>query len=107
MNTNYFYHDRPIVGLDIGFNSLKVMQVDTSGKKLRVTGYGRGSFDEAAVKDGVIVNPELIAQGALDLFEKHIIGDVSTRRVAISIPVSRTFTRTMTLTTTNTTKRMR
>lgn len=97
MNTDYFYHDKPIFGLDIGFSTLKVLQTESSGKKLRVTGYGSHSFDSNAVQDGVIVDVESIAKSAKELFESHIIGDISTRRVALSIPAARTFTRTMTL----------
>ncbi len=97
MNTNHFYHDKPIVGLDIGFSTIKVLQIEPTGKKLRVTGYGSCGFDSDNIKDGVILDPEKLAKSAHELFQKHIIGDISTRRVAVGIPSSRTFTRIMTL----------
>jgi type IV pilus assembly protein PilM len=97
MNNTYFYHDKPVFGLDIGFQSLKVMQLESSNKKHSVTGYGVASFDPAAIKDGVIVDPEGIAAKMQDLFAKHLIGEITTRRAVATIPASRTFTRTMTL----------
>ncbi len=97
MNNTYFYQDKPVFGLDIGFSSLKVMQIDWIGKQQVVSGYGVTSFDPRAIKDGVIVEPELIAKMMKELFDKNIIGEITTRRVTASIPASRTFNRTMTL----------
>jgi type IV pilus assembly protein PilM len=96
-NNTYFYHDKPIFGLDIGFSSLKVMQIDTTGKHHRVTGYGTGSFDPAFIRDGVIENPEGLAKAAYELFSKNIIGNIGTRRIALTIPTSHSYARTVTL----------
>ncbi len=97
MNNTYFYQDKPLFGLDIGSSSLKVMQVNSDGKNRHITGYGAASFDPKAVKDGVIVDPEIVAKALKDLFEHNLIGEISTRRVAATIPASRTFNRTITL----------
>lgn len=98
MNTaKYFYQDKPIFGLDIGFSSLKVMQIEMHNKKRLVTGYGSAAFDHSAIKDGIITDHKLLAKAANDLFNKHLIGDITTHRVAIAIPAARTFTRTVTL----------
>jgi type IV pilus assembly protein PilM len=91
-----FFHDKPLFGLDIGHGSLKVMQVAEQGLKThrpKVIGYGFTTFDKAAQADGAIAQPEVIAKAALDLFQNHLIGDITTRRVAIAIPAYRTFTR--------------
>ncbi len=97
-NTNtYFYHDKPLFGLDIGFSSLKVMQINTVKHTQLVTGYGVTSFDPTAITDGIITNPEAIAKVTNELFSKNIIGEVNTRRAAVAIPASRTFNRTVTL----------
>lgn len=93
----YFYKDKPVFGLDIGFSSLKVMQITGSGNQKAIVGYGVKRFDETAIKDGVIVEPEIIAKAAHDLFEKHIIGDITTRRVAVAIPATRAFNRVIKL----------
>jgi type IV pilus assembly protein PilM len=97
MASTLLYKDKPVFGLDIGFSSLKVMQVDISGKKHLVRGYGVTSFDHASVADGVIVDPEAIARVTYDLFDKNLIGDITTRRVALAIPAARTFNRTVQL----------
>jgi len=98
MNNTYFYHDKPVFGLDIGFSSLKVMQVSMSGKKQHsVTGYGVTSFDPTAIVDGVIKDPEVIAKVAHELFSKNLIGDITTHRVNVAIPAARTFNRTLVL----------
>lgn len=97
MNNTYFYQDKPLFGLDIGFSSLKVMQVERTKKNSIVTGYGVTSFDSSAVKDGVIVDPEKIAQATQKLFNEHLIGEITTRRAAIALPAARTFARSMTL----------
>lgn len=99
MNTNssYFYHDKPVFGLDIGFSSLKVLQIERAGHQQRVTGYGVTRFDSAAIVDGVIKDPEAIAKSALELFKSNVVGDISTRRVVLAVPSARTFTRAISL----------
>ena len=99
-----FFHDKPLFGLDIGHGSLKVMQLSERPAKAaakdyhpRVIGYGFTSFDKAAMADGVVVQPEVVAKAAKDLFQNHLIGDITTRRVAIAIPAYRTFTRSLKL----------
>lgn len=95
-----FFHDKPLFGLDIGHGSLKVMQVAAGGNKAyhpKVIGYGFTVFDKSAQEDGVIVKPEIIAKAAHDLFSKHLIGDITTRRAALAIPAYRTYTRSLQL----------
>lgn len=93
----YFYKDKPLFGLDIGYGSIKVMQLKPHGDQYQVTGYGVGGYEASAVKDGEIVDFKKLAEAVYELFEKNIIGSISTRRVAINIPASRTYTRTMDL----------
>jgi type IV pilus assembly protein PilM len=99
-----FYHDKPVFGFDIGHGSIKVMQIaepptsnTPKGFKPRVIGYGFTVFDKAAQDNGVIVQPEIIAAAAHELFNKGLIGDITTRRVAMAIPAYRTFTRNLQL----------
>lgn len=102
--TPIFFHDKPLFGLDIGHGSLKVMQLAESAgdpsiknRSPRVIGYGFVEFAGDAQKNGVIVKPEVIAKAAHDLFRNGLIGDITTRRVAIAIPAYRTFTRSLKL----------
>lgn len=97
MNSTNFYQDKPVFGLDIGFSSVKVMQIDWQSKRNSVTGYGVTTFDPGAIVDGIIVNPEAIAKVTHELFKKQLIGDITTKRVALAVPAARTFTHTVTL----------
>ncbi len=97
MNNTLFYHDKPVFGLDIGYGSLKVMQIDVSGKRHRVTGYGVATFDPAWIQNGVIMDVESLAKVAHQLFSNSIIGNINTRRLSLTIPTSHSFTRTVTL----------
>jgi type IV pilus assembly protein PilM len=97
-STQILYQDKPLFGLDFGTGCLKVMQIHSDGqKKPSVLGYGTAFFDSEAMKDGVIVDYETIAKAAHKLFSEHLVGEITTHRVAISVPASRTYTREMTL----------
>jgi type IV pilus assembly protein PilM len=93
----YFFEDKPLFGLDIGHNSLRVMQLDLGHKMPRLKGYGSVSFDSAAIAHGVIVKPELISKAAVHLFSKALVGDIGTSRVAVSLPANYAFTRAVRL----------
>ncbi len=94
---NRFYKDKPVFGLDIGFSSMKAMQIDWTNKEPVVCGYGVHRFDSDTVQNGVIVDPESLAKSAYELFDRSIVGSISSRRVAIAIPAARTFGRPLTL----------
>lgn len=94
---NLLYHDKPLFGLDIGFNNLKVMQTVSQNNKKRVVGYGVANFQPEAIKDGIIIDPEALAKATNELFKKRLVGQITTRRVALAIPANRAFNRTMTL----------
>lgn len=96
-NNKYFYKDKPIFGMDIGFNSVKVMQLENSDKGSRILGYGISFFEPKAIKDGVIVDYEILASAVKKIFEKEIIGEITTKRVALSIPATFTYTHTLNL----------
>jgi type IV pilus assembly protein PilM len=97
MKTRLVYKDEPLFGLDVGSSTVKVMQILKKGKKQRVIGYGAINYEPNAVKDGVIENPEELAKAVKNLFEKGLIGEVTTRRAAFSIPVAKTYNRVMTM----------
>ncbi|HVS58660.1 MAG TPA: type IV pilus assembly protein PilM [Candidatus Saccharimonadales bacterium] len=68
-----------------------------TAKSPHIIGYGTASFDKSAIDDGVIVNPEAIAESALKLFKGQLIGDISTARTAMTIPSYRSYTRAIQL----------
>jgi len=96
----YFFKNKPLFGLDIGNGSLKVMQLDAeslASKSPHIIGFGTTKFDHSSVKDGVLEKPEQIAEAMVKLFKDGLIGDITTRRVAMAIPAYRTFTRAISL----------
>ncbi len=93
----YFFEDKPLFGLDIGHDTLRVVQFDMRHKKPRMVGYGSVLFDTTAIEDGVIVKPELIAKPAVNLFHKGLIGDIATKRVAVALPGSKALSRAVQL----------
>ncbi len=93
-----FYHDEPLFGLDIGYTSMKVMQLAPTRDRPKVVGYGVSNFyPMSLIQNGEIVNFKGLAKYLHELFEDGLIGSISTRRVACSIPTSHTFSRPMKL----------
>ena len=76
---------------------LRVVQFDVGHKTPKLKGYGSVAFDPTSVEDGVIVKPEQIAKCAVNLFHKELTGDISTNRVAVSLPAARALTRAVQL----------
>ena len=93
----HFFADKPVFGLDIGRSSLKVMQLKNITGKPEIIGYGTADFDTRALDDGVIAKPEEIAQALHDIFQNRLLGEITTRRVAMALPGYRTFTRSIQL----------
>lgn len=61
----------------------------------RLIGYGEITFDPEAVKDGVIVQHEVVAAAIQELFTHHLVGDITTDRVAMAVPIAHAFTRSL------------
>lgn len=93
------YRDRPVFGLDIGRSTVKVLQIDTNNpdERPRVTGYGNTATDSKAIKNGLIVDPESVIRSIFELITKNIVGEITTRRVALSLPNEHCFSRIITL----------
>lgn len=96
-NSSHFFKDKPLFGLDIGSSSIKVMQVESENNTRSVCGYGVVDYDPKAITDGVITDYKSIAKSVNELFRHHVIGEINTRRVALAVPASRTFTRAINL----------
>lgn len=94
----YLYEDKPIFGLDIGHSTIRVLQLEPSRQKPKIVGYGEIGFDPAAIdSNGVISRPEELAKAVKHLFKHSLVGDITTNRVAISMPISRAYTRSIEL----------
>lgn len=93
----FFYRNKPIFGLDIGYGNIKVMQINHRKQANYLVGYGETQFDPKLIKEGVITDPGAVAE-ALDQLVKHnVTGKIDFERAVMSIPASRTFIRSVIL----------
>jgi type IV pilus assembly protein PilM len=100
MNTakkSVFYHKRPIFGLDIGSQTIKLMQLNKRPNHAEVVGYGITDTSEELIKNGVITKVPETAKLIDKLLADGIKGKLTTNRVVMGIPVSHVFTRVLTL----------
>src|SRR5689334_6531986 len=89
-------HQEPLFGLDIGHSSMKVMQLDVAGKARSpsVLGYGTSyRYEVSSIQNGAIVDYEALSKAMHNLFEEKLLGSISTRRVACTIPMSNSYSR--------------
>lgn len=98
MSIPLFYKKKLVLGFDIGHSTIKVVQFASHAKKgLSIQGYGFNTFSPKAIENGIIVQPDEVAQAAYSLLTKEVIGGLSTNRIITSIPVAKTYTRVLTL----------
>jgi type IV pilus assembly protein PilM len=97
MNVPIFYTKKPVFGFDLGHSTIKMMQITTAGGESEVTGYGHVGFESKALKNGVIIDPELVAKQVYALTTEHMIGDITTKRVVASLPAANTYNRVLLL----------
>jgi type IV pilus assembly protein PilM len=95
--TELYFKSKNIFGFDIGHGSIKVIAMQNKGKTSTVTGYGYAQFDPKAIQDGKIVDVEEVARAAQELFKNQLVGKVDTRSVAVSLPVSHSYSRILNL----------
>lgn len=97
MKLSVFDKRQSVFGLDIGSHEAKYLQLRPNGKHLRVLSYGQVAFDETTVIEGVIAEPERLAETLLEGLHHPVSGRITARAVAIGLPQSHLFTRLLTL----------
>lgn len=90
-----FYHDKPIIGLDISQTGIKVMAVDT--KKWLVSGYGSADLDPVEMLKAFEEKSDYLKDNLQALLEKKLVGNLPTDHVIIGVPTSKSFSRTFTI----------
>ena len=90
-----FYHDKPIIGLDISQTGIKIMSIDS--KRWLVLGYGSVDLDPVKMQESLKSNDDYLANNIKSLLSEGLIGNLASDHVAIGIPTSRTFSRTFKL----------
>ncbi|MEX2006585.1 MAG: type IV pilus assembly protein PilM [Candidatus Saccharimonadales bacterium] len=95
MGTSSLYLQETLFGLDIGHNSLKVMQLEAASGGFTVKGYGLIGYSEKATAGGVIVKPNLLSEAIHKLFAGGLVGEITTSQVALTLPTAHTYSRPM------------
>ncbi len=98
MRVPLLYRDEPMFGFDIGNRSIKIVQLHpTSGHHCDVLGYGYAEFSADTIIEGIIVDPEPIVKVIKPILNHMPNGKVTAKRVALSLPVAKVFTRVLQL----------
>jgi type IV pilus assembly protein PilM len=97
MRVPLLYSDEPVFGFDLGSRMAKMIQLKPTKKGLKVVGYGSASFPGEAIVEGIIVDPEEIATAIKPALKRLGAGQITAKRVAASLPVSKVFTRVLDL----------
>jgi type IV pilus assembly protein PilM len=97
MRIPLIYKDRPLFGFDLGTRTAKVIQLRPGGKTMQVQGYGFANFPEESIVEGIIVDPQEIADALKPLLAKPANGKITANRVATALPVAKVFTRVLEL----------
>jgi type IV pilus assembly protein PilM len=92
-----FYKSKPLFGFDLGHGSIKIVQFDYSGKKPSLQAYGTTTFDSKALKEGAVVDFDIVAKATQELMKEHLKGSLATNHIAASLPVLHSFSRIINL----------
>jgi type IV pilus assembly protein PilM len=87
-----FYHDKPIIGLDISQTGIKVMSVDP--KKWLVHGYGSIDLDPVRVQASLEGDDPYLTENLKALMKEKLVGELGSDHVVLGIPTAKTFSRT-------------
>jgi type IV pilus assembly protein PilM len=91
------YKETPQFGFDIGTHTVKVVQLRKNGKKTAIQGYGYAYFPREAVEEGIVVDPDEVANAVKPLLQKLSFGKLTSKRVIVGLPAAKLFTRTLQL----------
>lgn len=80
----------PLVGVDIGTSSVKVVQLARAGKSYRVEAFGIESLPESAVSEGVIADPDAVSTVLKQVVRR---AGVSAKRCAVAVTGSAVITK--------------
>lgn len=89
-----FYRDKPMFGVDIGHNNIKVVQVDSksNGKRI-VKAFGSMELPNEIISGGTVVDPPVVAKELITLLQHSVKGSITSRRAVGSLPSRYTYNR--------------
>lgn len=88
-----FYRKKDILGLDIGTSSVKFVQLKNEGKRTKLIGYGKVKIPKNIILEGIVAEPEKLAELLKKNFSNAPWGKVTAKRIISSLPESKIFTR--------------
>lgn len=97
MRTDLLFKKEPLFGLDIGSHTIKMVQIKKAGKSTKLLGYSNVPIPHDAIVEGIIADPEALAEATLSAIKKPNWGKINTRHVALALPEARVFTRIISL----------
>lgn len=80
----------PIVGIDIGSTSVKLLHLEKKGEQLRVEAYGIVPLEPGVVVEKAILNRDVVISALKELISKT---NIETRKVCVAVPNSVSITR--------------
>jgi len=86
-----------VFGLDIGHHEAKFVQLKASAKSQRLLGLGSVPITDGMVIDGIIAEPEQLAQVLQTGLQHPANGKISTRAAIIGLPQAHLFSRIITI----------
>ncbi len=97
MKLPLFYRPKPAFGLDIGRSSVKAVEMTVGRRGFRIKGYGHSQIPPETVENGIIKQPEVLAGVIKRLLTSSLVGDISSKRVIVSLPIANAYTRVLDL----------
>lgn len=97
MRFKLLYKKQPLFGLDIGNSNVKMAQIRRSGRRIKLLGYGMAPIPEGAIVEGIISDPEALADSVRQTIKQQVWGKINAHAVAAALPESRVFTRILKL----------
>lgn len=91
------YKDKDVLGLDIGTELIKYVQLKNKGKLTKLIGYGKIEIPDNILVEGIISEPEKLAKIIKENLNNPPWGKITAEKVISSLPESKLFTRTIEL----------
>ncbi len=95
--TDLFFKHKDILGLDIGTNSAKLIQLKKKGRLVKLVGYGSALVPKDVVIEGIISDPGIMAKSIKNVLNNTKWGKFTAQRVNLCVPESKIFTRILEL----------
>lgn len=87
------YKEKGILGLDIGTELIKYVQLEKKGKLTKLVGYGKIEVPQNIIIEGIVSEPENLAKIVKKELADPPWGKITAAKVVSSLPESKIFTR--------------